>query len=83
MSEYLIIAVVVLWSAIVVFKKVFPQTSTKTFMALSNRCLRLGWTRLAKWLQPKMISGCGGNCGCSSSETEQKSSTPIQTVKWR
>ena len=82
MFEYLIIAVLVFWSTIVVFKKVFPKTAGKVFMALSNSCLRLGWHGLANWLKPKMTSGCGGSCGCGS-ETEAKSSTPIQTVKWR
>ena len=83
MSEYLIIAVLVLWSAIVVFKKVFPQTSNAVFLALSNQCQRLGWQRLASWLKPKMVTGCGGSCGCSSNQTESKASTPVQTVKWR
>ena len=33
MFEYLIIAVLVGWSAIVVFKKVFPQTANAMFMS--------------------------------------------------
>ena len=36
MFEYLIIAVLVLWSALVVFKKVFPKTASSSFLALSN-----------------------------------------------
>ncbi|MFX9684565.1 DUF6587 family protein, partial [Acinetobacter baumannii] len=47
MFDYLIVAVLVLWSAIVVFKKVFPQTSASVFLALSIQCQRLGWQRLA------------------------------------
>ena len=38
MFEYLIVAVLVLWSAVVVFKKVFPQTANAAFLALSNLC---------------------------------------------
>jgi len=83
MFEYLIVAVLVLWSTIVVFKKVFPQTAGSTFLALSNTCQRLGWQRLAVWLKPKMVAGCGGNCGCSTDEAESKKTESVQTVKWR
>ncbi len=38
MFDYLIVAVLVLWSAIVVFKKVFPQTSASVFRMLSTHC---------------------------------------------
>ncbi|MFW2125333.1 DUF6587 family protein, partial [Acinetobacter ursingii] len=54
MFEYLIIAVLVSWSAIVVFKKVFPQTANAMFMSLSNVCQHFGWQRLALRLKPKM-----------------------------
>ena len=60
MFEYLIIAVLVGWSAIVVFKKVFPQTANAMFMSLSNVCQHFGWQRLALRLKPKMVVGCGG-----------------------
>ncbi|MEQ1066718.1 DUF6587 family protein [Acinetobacter sp. XH1741] len=83
MFDYLIVAVLVLWSAIVVFKKVFPQTSTSVFFALSTQCQRLGWQRLATWLKPKQVAGCGGNCGCSTDDAPEQKSAPIQTVKWR
>ncbi|ENX16870.1 hypothetical protein F895_01328 [Acinetobacter sp. CIP 64.2] len=83
MFEYLIVAVLVLWSAVVVFKKVFPQTASSVFLALSNLCQRLGWQRLATWLKPKMAVGCGGGCGCSTDEAETKKPETIQTVKWR
>ena len=59
MFEYLIVAVLVLWSAVVVFKKVFPQTANAAFLALSNLCQRLGWQRLATWLKPKMLVQAG------------------------
>ena len=84
MFEYLIVAVLVLWSAVVVFKKVFPQTANAAFLALSNLCQHLGWQHLATWLKPKMVVGCAGGCGCSSDDSATaKSKEPIQTVKWR
>ncbi|ENU22245.1 hypothetical protein F993_03138 [Acinetobacter proteolyticus] len=83
MFEYLIVAVLVLWSAVVVFKKVFPQTASSAFLALSNQCQRLGWQRLAVWLKPKMAVGCGGGCGCSTDDAESKKTETVQTVKWR
>ncbi|WP_436899398.1 DUF6587 family protein [Acinetobacter gyllenbergii] len=83
MFEYLIVAVLVLWSAVVVFKKVFPQTASSAFLSLSNLCQRLGWQRLAAWLKPKMAVGCGGGCGCSTDEAESKKTETVQTVKWR
>lgn len=64
MLQYLIIAVLVIWSAIVVFKKVFPKTANSAFSALSVFCEKQGWATLAKWLKPKMTFGCAGGCGC-------------------
>ncbi|MCH7335361.1 DUF6587 family protein [Acinetobacter sp. NIPH 2699] len=83
MFEYFIIAVLLLWSTTVVFKKVFPQTAGSVFLAVSNLCQRLGWQRLAKWLKPKAVAGCGGNCGCPTDEATAKKPEAIQTVKWR
>ena len=84
MFEYLIVAVLVLWSAVVVFKKVFPQTANAAFLALSNLCQRLGWQRLATWLKPKMVVGCAGGCGRSTDVNEpQNKKEAIQAVKWR
>ena len=83
MFEYLIIAVLVGWSAIVVFKKVFPQTANAMFMSLSNVCQHFGWQRLALRLKPKMVVGCGGGCCCASDEKDNKKTEEIQAVKWR
>ena len=55
MIEVLIIAALVIWSAVVVFKKVFPKTANSVFMALSNVCHQQGWSTLAKWLKPAMV----------------------------
>ena len=83
MFEYLIVAVLVLWSAVVVFKKVFPQTANAAFLVLSNLCQRLGWQRLALWIKPNIVTGCGGSCGCASSDADTKPSDAVQAVKWR
>ena len=83
MIEVLIIAALVIWSAVVVFKKVFPNTSNSVFMSLSNTCDSKGWTALAKWLKPAMVSGCGGGCGCSATEAPTKKKTDVQAVKWK
>ena len=81
MVEILIIAALVLWSALVVFKKVFPKTSNTFFSFLSNACSKRGWTSLARWLQPAMSSGCGGNCGCDAQDEPKK--VEVQAVKWK
>ena len=48
MLEGLIIAVLVLWSTLVVFKKVFPKTSFKLFLNLAQTAEQRGLPRLAK-----------------------------------
>ena len=83
MVQFLIIAALVLWSTVVVFKKVFPKTANATFMWLSNSCSKQGWSSLAKWLKPAAVTGCGGNCGCSSDESNTPQPTEIQAVKWK
>lgn len=52
MLQYLIIAVLVIWSAVVVFKKVFPKQQTRPFSTI-RFCEKQGWATLAKWLKPK------------------------------
>lgn len=83
MIEILVVAALVIWSAVVVFKKVFPQTSNSVFSTLSNLCAGQGWTALAKWLKPAMASGCGGSCGCSATEAPASKKPEIQAVKWK
>ena len=83
MIELLIIAVLVIWSAIFVFKKVFPKSAYTVFSKLAQFCQSKGWTSLAKWLQPAMVSGCGGGCGCSSTESKAPKNTEVQAVKWK
>ncbi|WP_291369816.1 MULTISPECIES: DUF6587 family protein [unclassified Acinetobacter] len=83
MIEILIVAALVLWSAVVVFKKVFPNTSNSVFTALSKHCEKRGWTALAKWLKPAMVSGCGGSCGCSANPDPVQKKTEVQAVKWK
>lgn len=81
MIEVFIVAILVVWSAIVVFKKVFPKSAYSVFLHLSEFCQRQGWTSMAKWFRPATVSGCGGSCGCSQSET--KSKVEVQSVKWK
>ncbi|AVZ86714.1 hypothetical protein F908_02861 [Acinetobacter sp. NIPH 284] len=84
MFEYSIVAVLVLWSAFVVFKKVFPKTASSLSLILSNLCQRFGWYRLATWLKPKIVVGCGGGCGCAVDDNnEPKKQETIQAIKWR
>lgn len=84
MIEYLIIAVLVIWSGIFVFKKVFPKSAFSIQQRLSAACEQHGWSMLAKWFKPAMVTGCGGNCGCDSkSETSQQHKDAPQVVKWK
>lgn len=82
MIEVLIVAVLVMWSTIVVFKKVFPKTSNSVFLKLSDACTAKGWHTLGKWFRPKMAAGCGGGCDCPVSEQASKK-TEVQGVKWK
>ena len=81
MIEILIVAALVLWSTLVVFKKVFPKTAYSVFMSLANTCQQKGWRTLAKWLQPKMAGGCGGHCACPASE--DNAAKTVNPVKWK
>ena len=83
MLEGLIIAVLVLWSTLVVFKKVFPKTSFKLFLSLAQTAEQRGLPRLAKWLKPGMAAGCGGSCDCSQSDQPQQQKPQAQAVKWK
>ena len=83
MIEILIVAALVIWSAVVVFKKVFPRTSGSVFMSLSALCEARGWTRLAMWLKPSMTGGCGGNCACPATEDRNTKKPEVQAVKWK
>ncbi|MFD1437300.1 hypothetical protein HLH14_01550 [Acinetobacter sp. ANC 4282] len=83
MIEVVIVAALVLWSAVVVFKKVFPQTANSVFMQLSTACAKQGWLTLAKWLKPATVLGCGGSCGCSATEDSAQKKPEVQAVKWK
>jgi len=83
MIEVVIVAALVIWSAVVVFKKVFPQTANSVFMQLSTACAKQGWLSLAKWLKPATVSGCGGSCGCSATEDNAQKKPQVQAVKWK
>ena len=83
MIEVVIVAALVLWSAVVVFKKVFPQTANSVFIQLSTACAKQGWLTLAKWLKPATVLGCGGSCGCSATEDSAQKKPEVQAVKWK
>ena len=84
MVEYLIIAVLVVWSGIFVFKKVFPKSAFAVQQAMFEQCQQRGWYRLAKWLKPTMVAGCGGSCGCDTASDEPKQAKEApQVVKWK
>ena len=83
MIEVVIVAALVLWSVVVVFKKVFPQTANSVFMQLSTACAKQGWLTLAKWLKPATVLGCGGSCGCSANEDSAQKKPEVQAVKWK
>ncbi|WP_019838132.1 DUF6587 family protein [Acinetobacter towneri] len=83
MVEILIVAALVLWSAVVVFKKVFPKTAGTVFLKLSNFCAEKGWHGLAKWLKPAAAAGCGGSCGCDHSDQTAEKKVEVQAVKWK
>ena len=83
MVEILIVAALVLWSAVVVFKKVFPKTSGAVFLKLSNFCTEKVWHGLAKWLKPAAAAGCGGSCGCDSQDQPAEKKVEVQAVKWK
>ena len=82
MVEILIITVLVLWSCIIVFKKLMPKTSNNVFKSLSIWCEAKGWKGLARRLAPKVASGCGGSCGCSTDD-KPEISQEIKAVKWK
>lgn len=84
MIEYLIIAVLVTWSAIFVFKKVLPKSAFSLQQRLSVTCEQYGWLKLAKWFKPAVVMGCGGSCGCESkSEMPRQHKDAPQVVKWK
>lgn len=83
MVEYLIIAVLVIWSGIFVFKKVFPKSAFSLQQSLFFKCEQRGWHSLAKWLKPAMVAGCGGSCGCDSTTEPKSSRDAPQAVKWK
>ena len=83
MIEILIVAALVIWSTVVVFKKVFPKTSGSVFMSLSALCEARGWTRLATCLRRSMAGRCGGNCACPATEDRNAKNPEVQAVKWK
>ncbi len=48
MIEMIIVTLVVIWSAVVVFKKVFPKTANSVFLSLSHFCEQKQCLEIAK-----------------------------------
>lgn len=83
MLEFVIVIALVLWSAVVVFKKVFPKTANSVFLYLSDACRKQGWQSLANWLKPAVVAGCGGSCGCAVTDENEQKKSEVQAVKWK
>lgn len=88
MVEVVVIAALVIWSAIYTFKNVFPQTSSRVFTVLAEYAEKQGFKKTADRLRPAAVTGCGGGCGCGPSTSAKKvnASTAVdavKTVKWK
>lgn len=83
MVEVFIITALVVWSTIYTFKKVCPQSSFKVFNWLANILEKQNFQKVATWVRPEMVTGCGGGCGCSSAEKPQKVTESVKAVKWK
>lgn len=73
--QYVVIAVAVLVSAWVVFRKQAPNAARRLRIALAVSLLREGrpaWLRaMGRWIAPpsKASDGCGGCSGCDTPES--------------
>lgn len=88
MIEVIIIAALVIWSALYTFKNVFPKSSARVFTALAQFAEQRGFQKLAVKLRPVAAAGCGGGCGCGPSASTKKSessasSDVVKAVKWK
>lgn len=83
MLEFFIIAALLLWSSVVVFKNLMPKTANKTYTGIAQFCAARGWQRLATRIAPKKNTGCGGGCGCSVEAEPVAKQQQIKTVKWK
>lgn len=88
MVETLILAVIGLWSIVVVLGKLLPNQRRQSLMWLAQWCQQRGYGRIAAWLSPAESGGC--DSGCSSCASRCSTPTPlttareteIQAVKW-
>lgn len=81
--EYLIIALLLLWSCYVVLKRFMPKTSFKWQQAFAQWLNQQGWVRLSSWLMPTAAqSGCSAGCSdCSVDTTNAKTTCATETAK--
>lgn len=77
--QYLIIALLLLWSCYVLLRRFMPKTSFKWQQAFATWLAHHGFNRLSGWLMPKNTqSGCSAGCpDCSVDTTTSK--TPCAT----
>jgi hypothetical protein len=92
MLQNSVVLLVVLWSLLMVLRRLMPNSLYRFQSALAQGCAQTGWQGLAERLLPAApAQGCGTGCsscstGCSSSaSTEVAASSDPQSrpVSWR
>ena len=83
MIEIAIVVLLVLWSSVVVFKKILPNTANRVMNAWADFAEQRNWQTLEKWLRPKASFGCAGGCGCASDDEPAGKVAEVKAVKWK
>lgn len=85
-----IVALIVLWSSLVILRRFMPRTVNYFQQGLAQYATSHGWIWLADRLQPKrQNSSCGGCSSCGDnakdgcSTTSADMSHEAQPVQWR
>ncbi|XID75109.1 DUF6587 family protein [Alkanindiges sp. WGS2144] len=96
--EYLIVAVILLWSCYVVVRRFMPKTSFKVLQALAVWLEQKGQVRLGQWVKPSIVQGsCSSGCsdcsvvtsdtacstGAAKTAATQNDTAKEQPVQWR
>ena len=87
--QYVVIAVIVLISALVTFRKLAPQLTNRWLAAVALRFDqpgRAGWQRsLARQLQPKQATGnCSDGCStCGACGPKPPAGAQVQPLEFR
>lgn len=85
MTETIIVALIVLWSVWVTFRRFFPATVAKQQKNLATFLALKGWMGVSKWLEPAIS---GGDCDSGCSRCPSRCATPNpepeeQVVRWQ